>query len=73
MTVSNLNGHSYQNLKNQVATSDCNRSQTGQEVISDLFFCATIFENLAGVEKHSTGFLNLQVASLPFLYQFIPF
>jgi len=27
-------------------------SQTGQEVIFDLFFCALIFENLAGIEKY---------------------
>jgi hypothetical protein len=36
------------NISNQVATSNCQGSHTGQEVIIDLFFCARIFAYPAG-------------------------
>ncbi len=42
-------------VNSQVATLNCQGSQTGQEVSFDLFFYVNPFQNLAGVEQNLNG------------------
>jgi len=50
-----IGGNSQQSFIKKVATFNCQGSQTGKEVRSDLFFYVKPFAYLAGVEQNLNG------------------